>query len=81
MEAWSLIQWPAMVATVGAAWLAGSERALRRKIGFWLFMLGNVLWIAWGWHDQAWALIVLQIALIGMNMRGARKNARQEEEE
>jgi hypothetical protein len=33
-----------------------------------------VLWIAWGWHDQAWALIALQLGLFGMNLRGARKN-------
>jgi hypothetical protein len=33
-----------------------------------------VLWIVWGWHDQAYALIALQLALAGLNIRGAYKN-------
>jgi hypothetical protein len=40
----------------------------------WWFMASNVLWIAWGWHTEARALIVLQIALAILNMRGVRKN-------
>jgi hypothetical protein len=33
-----------------------------------------VLWIVWGIHDEAWALIVLQAALMCMNIRGIFKN-------
>jgi hypothetical protein len=69
-----LIQWPAMVVTVAAAWGAGSERRFRRRAGFWLFLLSNVLWIAWGWHVRAWALILLQVFLAAMNVRGAQNN-------
>jgi hypothetical protein len=68
-----LVQWPAMRVTVAAAWLVASEDEKRRNVGFWLFMLSNVLWIAWGWHSSAYALVALQLCLAAMNIRGARK--------
>jgi len=71
-----LLQWPAMVASVVAAWLVGSQLKGRRFAGFWWFMASNVLWIAWGWHTKAWALIALQIALAILNVRGLKKNDR-----
>jgi hypothetical protein len=74
MEYLDLVQWPAMVTTVVAAWLVGAQSKVRRQFGFWWFLASNVLWIAWGWHAQAWALIVLQFALATLNLRGARKN-------
>ena len=70
----NLLQWPAMVVTVMAAWLVASQRKLKRNWGFWLFLLSNVLWIAWGLHDHAYALIVLQVCLALTNIRGAAKN-------
>ena len=72
------LQWPAMVASVLAAWLVASTHAGRRKLGFWVFLASNVLWVAWGLHDHAWALIALQVALAGMNIRGVRKNEHME---
>jgi hypothetical protein len=69
-----LLQWPAMVASVMAAWLVASSREHRRKWGFWCFLFSNVLWLVWGWHDGAWALVVLQVALAAMNVRGVAKN-------
>jgi hypothetical protein len=69
-----MLQWPAMFVTMTAAWLIASLRKSRRRVGFWLFLVGNVLWIAWGWHDQAWALIVLQLFLALENIRGVKKN-------
>jgi hypothetical protein len=68
------VQWPAMAATLVAAWLVGSQSKRKRSIGFWCFILSNVLWIVWGAHDRAWALIALQIGLFALNLRGARKN-------
>ena len=68
------LQWPAMLVTVAAAWLVASQSRRRRTIGFWTFLASNALWIAWGWQAQAWALIVLQVALAGLNVRGAFKN-------
>lgn len=66
-------QWPAMVVTVLATWLVGSRSIGRRRAGFWVFLASNALWIAWGWHGDAHALIVLQLALIAMNLRGMRE--------
>jgi len=68
-----LLQLPAMLATVRAAWLGGSNAKRRRNIGFWVFLASNVLWGAWGWHDGAIALIALQVALAALNIRGVTK--------
>jgi len=67
------LQWPAMIVTVLAAWLVASDSKHRRNIGFWIFLASNVLWIAWGWQAHAQALIVLQVALAALNIRGAFK--------
>jgi len=69
-----LLQWPAMAVTVLAAWLVASQSKRRRTIGFWAFIVSNVLWIVWGWHDGAYALIALQVALAALNIRGVFKN-------
>jgi hypothetical protein len=71
------IQWPAMLVTVVAAWMVASQKKFKRNWGFWLFLLSNVLWILWGWHDKAHALIVLQLFLGLLNIRGAIKNSSQ----
>ena len=68
-----LVQWPAMAVTLVAAWLVGAQSKRRRNWGFWCFIASNVLWTAWGWHAGAWALIVLQIGLLFLNLRGAKK--------
>jgi hypothetical protein len=68
------LQWPAMLVTVAAAWLVASQSPRKRTIGFWTFLASNALWIAWAWQAHAWALIVLQVALAGLNIRGAFKN-------
>ncbi len=70
-----LTQWPAMLVTVSAAWFVASSNRRRRHVGFWLFLISNILWVIWGLHAQAYALIVLQICLAAMNIRGERKNA------
>jgi hypothetical protein len=69
-----LLQWPAMLVTLVAAWLVGSLQRKKRNLGFWLFIASNLLWVAWGWHDRAWALIALQVGLFLTNLHGARKN-------
>ena len=74
MEYLNQLQWPAMVVTILAAWLIASQARRRRVIGFWLFLLSNILWVIWGWHAQAYALVALQIALAIFNFRGVYKN-------
>ncbi|MFC4931223.1 hypothetical protein [Massilia sp. GCM10023247] len=68
------LQWPAMAVSLYAAFMIGSKKAGKRIFGFWMFILSNVLWIIWGVHDEAWALISLQVALMAMNVRGIFKN-------
>jgi hypothetical protein len=69
------LQWPAMVVTLFAAWFVASSQSKRRDLGFWLFIGSNILWIAWGLHSRAYALVTLQVFLAAMNIRGAKKAA------
>lgn len=71
-----LLQWPAMLATVGAAWLVASTQERSRHVGFWVFLLSNLLWVGWGLHAGATAVVVLQVCLAVLNVRGARKTDR-----
>jgi hypothetical protein len=81
MSEWiDLLQWPAMAVTLYASYLIGSKRSNRRIFGFCMFILSNILWITWGWHDEAWALIALQVGLLIMNVRGIVKNETAAEE-
>ena len=74
MDYIDLLQWPAMVVTVIAAWLVASTKRRKRVIGFWVFLASNILWSVWGWHTSAYALIVLQVLLALMNARGVYRN-------
>ena len=62
-----------MGVTVVAAWMIASQKEFKRNWAFWLFLLSNALWIVWGLHDRAYALILLQVALAILNIRGAFK--------
>lgn len=73
MDVMGLLQWPASVATLVASWLIASASPARRNVGFWLFLGSNALWVAWGWHVGAHALVALQVGLVVMNIRGALK--------
>lgn len=73
MDILDLIQWPAFVASVAAAWLVASNSKRRRNAGFWVFLASNVLWVIWGLHTDALALIALQVCLAALNVRGLFK--------
>jgi hypothetical protein len=74
MDILDLLQWPAMAITIVAAWLVASRSPHKRAVGFWCFLASNVLWVAWGFHDGAWALVGLQFCLAALNFRGVYKN-------
>jgi hypothetical protein len=74
MDIVDLLQWPAMVITVVAAYLVASRSARKRAVGFWCFIASNILWVSWGLHDHAYALVGLQFCLAAMNIRGVYKN-------
>ena len=63
-----------MAATLLSAWLVASKKKDKRQWGFWIFLASNVLWVAWGWHAHAYALIALQVGLAFLNLRGVAKN-------
>jgi hypothetical protein len=73
MTLWDFLQWPATVVTVVASWFVASLSKRRRSIGFWLFLVSNVLWIVWGSPAHAYGLITLQVCLAAMNIRGVLK--------
>lgn len=73
-EILNLLQWPAMVTTLLSAWLVASQSKQKRGLGFWIFIVSNLLWVFWGWHDGAYALIAMQFGLLLLNIRGAFKN-------
>jgi hypothetical protein len=73
MDWLDLVQWPAMAVTVLAAWLVASNSKRRRQVGFWTFLASNLLWVVWGWHTDAYALIALQVCLAALNIRGVKK--------
>jgi len=74
MDYTAFTQWPATALTAAAAWLVGSQSRTKRNIGFWIFLLSNVLWGVWGWHARAYALVILQVCLVVINIRGTQKN-------
>ena len=74
MDTFDLMQWPAMVLTLLAAWLVASSKKPQRNVGFWIFLLSNAFWIIWAVGADAPALIALQIGLAAMNIRGAIKS-------
>lgn len=73
MDYFNLLQWPAMVINVLAVWLLTYQSKRKRHAGFLCSLLSNGLWVLWGWHVQAFAVIGLQIALATLNVRGAKK--------
>lgn len=73
MDWLDLVQWPAFAASIAAAYFVGSNDKKRRNMGFWVFLASNVLWVVWGLHTHAWALIALQVGLAALNVRGLFK--------
>lgn len=74
MEGLSWLQWPAMAVTICATMFTASLGKHKREIGFWMLLAGNVLWSVWGWHDRAYALIAMQVALAVLNIYGIINN-------
>lgn len=68
------LQWPAMVTTLISAWLVASQSKKIRWFGFASFILSNFLWVAWGLYVEAYAVIVMQVGLLILNIRGVVKN-------
>ena len=63
-----------MAVSLISAWWMGSKKPEKRIVAFCLLIAGNLMWIAWGWGDEAWALIALNVGLMALNVRGIIKN-------
>lgn len=74
VDFFSYLEWPAMAISLAAAWWMGSKKAKKRIVAFCMLSVGNLMWIAWGWGDGAWALIALNVGLLALNVRGIIKN-------
>ena len=73
-EFFSYLEWPAMAISLAAAWWMGSKKPEKRILAFCMLIAGNLMWIAWGWGETAWALIALNVGLLALNVRGIIKN-------
>lgn len=73
-QLFALLEWPAMAISLAAAWWMGSKKADKRIVAFWMLIVGNLMWIGWGWGENAWALIALNAGLLALNVRGILKN-------
>ena len=78
-EFFALLEWPAMAISLAAAYLLASQKPEKRMRAFILLIIGNVMWIAWGWGEDAWALIALNAGLMALNVRGIFKNEHEAE--
>ena len=79
-EFFALLEWPAMGITLASAWWMGSTRAKKRIVAFVMLIIGNLMWIAWGYGDEAWALIALNVGLMVLNVRAILKNEHEVEQ-
>jgi hypothetical protein len=70
----ALLEWPAMAVSLAAAWWMGSKQAGKRIVAFCMLIVGNLMWIGWGWSTDARALIALNLGLLALNVRGILKN-------
>ena len=73
-EFFALLEWPAMAISLASAWWMGSKNATKRIIAFCMLIVGNLMWIGWGWGEDARALIALNVGLLALNVRGIIKN-------
>lgn len=76
MDWFQHLQWPAMAASLLSAWLVAAQSKSKRQWGFWIFLFSNLLWVVWAWPAKAYGLILLQIGLAILNIRGVAKNER-----
>jgi hypothetical protein len=75
MDIVDLLQWPAMVITVIAAWLVGSASRASAPSASGASSRATCLWVVWGLHDHAYALVALQFFLAAINARGSTRTS------
>jgi hypothetical protein len=63
------VDWLAMCLTFTAIYFLGSKR----RAGFVLMMIGNLLWCAIGTWAHSYAMIIANLGFLAMNIRGFAK--------
>jgi hypothetical protein len=63
------LDWIAMIFTALNVWLLGSQD----ERGWWLGMIGNVLWISYSAATAQLPLLILNVLFLGLNVRGMVK--------
>lgn len=69
-----LLQWTACFVALAGAYLVANDSRTHRRLGFVLFLVSNVLWIAWGGMVGAWALVTMQTLFCLTSARGIVRN-------
>lgn len=60
MDLIPFLQWPGMALGLAGAPLVSSAQARWRQLGFALWTLSNVCWIAWSFNAETWGLLAMQ---------------------
>ena len=63
------VDWLAMCLTFAAIYLLGSKR----RGGFLVMMVGNLLWCTIGLWAGSYAMVIANLGFFGMNVRGFAK--------
>jgi len=63
-------EWTAVLLNLAGAWWVGSLKDREQRRGFAFLLAANLAWMAWSWQHSAWGLFTMQIAFIGLNVRG-----------
>ena len=69
-------EWSAVLLNLAGAWWVGSLNDREQRRGFAFLLAANAAWMAWSWHQGAWGLFTMQIAFIGLNIRGITNHLR-----
>ena len=69
-----MIQYPATCFTVGAYYFIGGKTNFVRKLGFFLGIAGNLVWIAYAINPIQYGLIVTNAAILILGVRGYMNN-------
>lgn len=68
------IQYPGVALSLTGAWLVSSPQAPRRRVGFAIWIVSNVVLITWAVSVSAWGLVGMYSFFTVTSARGVRNN-------
>ena len=72
----NLLQWPALVLAIAGAPLVASGVSRRVYVGFTLWTVSNLCWIAWALTTGTWSVLLMQVYFLFTSLAGRRNNRR-----